>query len=142
MGRIKNMEGKVFGLLTVLEFARYRSNGSAEWLCQCECGRELIVNGSNLRCGNTRSCGGVGCRKLVNQMEKPKEKKKKPMGVKKDCFAYVARDGRHRCSAMSEVYCLKGECKFYAPLTEVCGNCQNKVCDRCLTVSYQKQHEK
>lgn len=61
--------------------------------------------------------------------------------IKKDCFAYVARQGRHVCTAMAEIYCLKGECKFYAPLKEVCGKCEKKDCDRCLTVSYQKQME-
>ncbi len=147
MGRtIKNMEGKVFGLLTVLEFAGYGASGRAKWLCRCECGQEVIVDGANLRCGNSRSCGNAICKMDAKHLEKPMQEKpkvkEKPMGVKKDCFAYVARDGRHLCSAMNEVYCLTGQCKFYAPLTEVCENCQNKACEKCLTVSYQKQLEK
>ena len=27
------------------------------WLCKCQCGNELIVSASNLKSGNTKSCG-------------------------------------------------------------------------------------
>lgn len=31
----------------------------ALWLCQCECGNTTIVQGGNLRSGNTKSCGCI-----------------------------------------------------------------------------------
>ena len=63
------------------------------------------------------------------------------MEVKKDCYAFLQRPGGAVCTALNEMDCLGGECKFYAPLQKVCDNCVNKVCSKCLTVSYQKQME-
>ena len=55
------LQGKTFGLLTVLERAgTYVSSGGAKnpiWRCRCQCGNELTVRGSHLHSGNTRSCG-------------------------------------------------------------------------------------
>ena len=34
-------------------------NASAQWLCVCDCGNEVIVNGSSLRRGLTKSCGCI-----------------------------------------------------------------------------------
>lgn len=52
------MTGKKFGRLTVLKKAEYKTKArQAHWWCRCECGNELIVNGSSLRRGLTKSCG-------------------------------------------------------------------------------------
>ena len=68
--RIVDMTGQKCGRLDVLEFAgtRVKSNGrshAAFWVCRCDCGRTVIVNGWSLRAGRSKSCGcGVG---LANQ---------------------------------------------------------------------------
>ena len=51
-----SMEGKVFGLLTVIRKAEERS-GSLYWLCCCSCGVEKEIRGTALRSGHTKSCG-------------------------------------------------------------------------------------
>lgn len=51
------LQGKVFGRLTVLERAGKSKNGHSLWLCQCECGKNTIVFGSNLKRKHTESCG-------------------------------------------------------------------------------------
>lgn len=58
MSNLINEVGNKYGKLTVLERAE-SSNGSKEahWKCKCECGNYVIVNGVNLRNGNTKSCG-------------------------------------------------------------------------------------
>lgn len=33
------------------------SQGTATWLCMCDCGKECVVIGAAMRKGNTRSCG-------------------------------------------------------------------------------------
>ena len=59
--KTKDLIGRVFGKLTVVEFAGYgiRKNGRnfAQWLCRCECGNKIITRANALNTGNTKSCG-------------------------------------------------------------------------------------
>ena len=58
MMRLADMTGRTFGLLTVLGRSPNRPpSKQAQWLCRCECGGEVVANGSNLRRGKTQSCG-------------------------------------------------------------------------------------
>lgn len=64
-----DLTGQRFGALTVIERAGshkcdtmypYGPPGRASfstWLCRCDCGREKVVIGTNLRSGHTKSCG-------------------------------------------------------------------------------------
>lgn len=52
MGRFIDLTGKTFTRLTVLSYL-----GDRGWKCVCSCGKEKTVNGSDLRSGNTKSCG-------------------------------------------------------------------------------------
>lgn len=47
---------KTFGRLTATGYFRGPS-GLYKWSCKCECGKETIVDGWNLRSGHTQSCG-------------------------------------------------------------------------------------
>lgn len=55
------MVGKRFGRLIVLRRAKNTSSRSASrsafWACRCSDGKLTVVRGSNLRNGNTKSCG-------------------------------------------------------------------------------------
>ena len=59
--RFEDLTGRKFGRLTVIERAEdhIQPNGKhqIQWLCKCDCGSEVIVRGSNLKNGNTKSCG-------------------------------------------------------------------------------------
>lgn len=55
----EDLTGKRFGQLTVLGPAE-DANGKARWLCRCDCGKEKITYGSNLKKGTTKSCGCLG----------------------------------------------------------------------------------
>ena len=60
--RFKDITGQKFGRLTVIK--RIYPNTKfrlINWLCKCDCGKEKIVKGTDLRSGNTKSCG---CLKL------------------------------------------------------------------------------
>ena len=53
-----DLKGKRFGRLTVINYNQLRANnGEYMWHCKCDCGNECDVRGSNLRNGNTLSCG-------------------------------------------------------------------------------------
>ena len=54
----KNLIGKQFGHLTVISLTDKRyANGNVGWLCECDCGSQVIVRSGNLLRGKTRSCG-------------------------------------------------------------------------------------
>lgn len=48
---------KRFGKLQVLCEAGSNKHRKARWLCHCDCGENVVVLGSSLRSGNTKSCG-------------------------------------------------------------------------------------
>jgi hypothetical protein len=52
----KDITGKKFGLLTVLNFVKSSASGSV-WLCQCKCGKICEANGCSLKTGDKKSCG-------------------------------------------------------------------------------------
>ena len=57
MGRIKDLSGKKFGMLTVLCDSGKRIGRSVVWHCQCDCGNYKDAVGYDLERGNITSCG-------------------------------------------------------------------------------------
>lgn len=49
--------GNKYGNLTVLGRHIGNTTRNAQWLCRCVCGRDVVVNGGELRKGNRTSCG-------------------------------------------------------------------------------------
>lgn len=66
----KNIVGEKFGRLTVVENLGHDSKMFAIWRCRCECGRETIVRGADLRNGHTKSCGCFVPEKLRSEKTK------------------------------------------------------------------------
>lgn len=64
--------GDKFGRLTVVEFAGIK-NHAGRWKCVCDCGLTVVVNGYNLRSGNTKSCGCLH-REMVTKWGKANKK--------------------------------------------------------------------
>src|SRR5215472_2117531 len=59
-----NLLGEKFGRL-VVEAAAGTFRQHSLWQCRCNCGIQIVVEGSNLRSGNSKSCGCT--RKISNQ---------------------------------------------------------------------------
>lgn len=55
--KLIDITGQRFGRLTVIEKLPPRKGGGSDWLCRCDCGKETKAIGSNLRKGDTTSCG-------------------------------------------------------------------------------------
>jgi len=53
----KDLTGKVFGRLIAEMYQDNDKQGSANWLCQCSCGKMVVVPSRSLIHGNTKSCG-------------------------------------------------------------------------------------
>lgn len=52
-----NLTGQVFGHLEVMGEASMGVTGATMWRCRCDCGNEVVVMGTSLKNGNTKSCG-------------------------------------------------------------------------------------
>lgn len=51
-----DLTGQQFGKLTVLSPAE-NVGGRTAWLCQCSCGKQIVIKTCHLRAGHTQSCG-------------------------------------------------------------------------------------
>lgn len=51
---------KNYGFLTVIKQVNSNSHGAARWLCQCQCGNQIITTGNLLRGRKIFSCGCKG----------------------------------------------------------------------------------
>jgi len=73
MGKIKDMTGKTFGRLTVIEMSEPKNPVKSKqkyWKCICDCGKEAIVSGYELRSGSTVSCGCYNRELVVKRSKK------------------------------------------------------------------------
>lgn len=61
MKKLIELTGLRFGRLVVLAYSHRHTSpsggGKAMWHCRCDCGNAVVASGSNLRGGNTTSCG-------------------------------------------------------------------------------------
>jgi hypothetical protein len=57
MGKFKDLVGTRFGFWLVKSLGEKSSHGKIQWLCECECGTERLVESSSLRSYNSTSCG-------------------------------------------------------------------------------------
>jgi len=52
-----DLKGKIFGRLTVIEYAGKSGHGNVIWKCKCICGKTKNILSHSLIRGTTRSCG-------------------------------------------------------------------------------------
>ena len=57
MAKFEDLSGKNFGFWKVISRAENSKEGSARWLCQCECGTQRIIKAQALKYGRSKSCG-------------------------------------------------------------------------------------
>ena len=70
MAKLKDISGKRYGNLVVLEHWESISNGKThKWLCRCDCGETKTVDSNNLKSGRTVSCGCIN-RKIASETRK------------------------------------------------------------------------
>lgn len=60
----RDLIGRRFGHLTVIESAGASASGNLTWWCRCDCGNTTRTVGTDLRLGRSETCGcGMGKRK-------------------------------------------------------------------------------
>ena len=52
-----DLTGEKFGMYLVLGDSGERRNSTVMWNCRCDCGKEKLVRGGNLKSGSSKSCG-------------------------------------------------------------------------------------
>lgn len=57
MSKFIDLTGQKFNNLLVVKRLENAPKGRPTWLCECECGNQTIVRGSNLKNGAVKSCG-------------------------------------------------------------------------------------
>jgi hypothetical protein len=50
--RFVDISGQKYGMLTALDYV-----GTSKWRFRCDCGRDTVADGVNVRSGHTKSCG-------------------------------------------------------------------------------------
>lgn len=60
MGKVFDLSGKKLNRFTVIRYYGLNKSRKALWLCRCDCGKEVVVVGQNIRNGASKSCGCYG----------------------------------------------------------------------------------
>lgn len=104
MGYKIDLSGQKFGKLVVLGYSHNDKRRKSYWLCRCDCGNEVVVSGSNLKSGNTSSCGCVENENRNRLMQSFTEKYHK----------HGLSDSRiHKIWTHMKERCLNPHCKDY-----------------------------
>lgn len=88
------LTGQRFGRLVVTGKAEHDKHGHACWNCICDCGKEIAATSSNLKSGNTKSCGCLHNEKL----SKRNAETKTTHGMTRTRLHIIWCDMRARCS--------------------------------------------
>lgn len=66
----KDLTGKKFGKLTAIKCIGKGTDRSYLWECKCDCGKTLNVMSTSLLSGNTKSCGCLSRKKIIEESKK------------------------------------------------------------------------
>ena len=55
--QVEDLTNQTFAYLTPISYVGQTKDRKALWLCKCKCGNEIIISASNLKTGNSKSCG-------------------------------------------------------------------------------------
>jgi len=90
MSKAKDISGKKYGRLTVIEWTGETSNRGRVWLCRCECGNTIEKSIGALNYGETKSCGCLRKEVCANLNKKH--------GLKKHPLYNTWKNIKQRCS--------------------------------------------
>lgn len=91
---IDDLIGQRFGCLTVVSRAENdKTTGAVRWACICDCGQDTVVRATDLKSGNTKSCGclsgekhGQAGTRLYQVWSCMKNRCYNPRAEKYDCY--------------------------------------------------------
>lgn len=96
--KLIDLTGQKFGRLTVIKRVENNNNNKVCFLCKCDCGNTIVVTGSRLKTGNTKSCGCLHKEILIANNKKTKRKYNLPYDkLHKDIY-FCWKAMKNRCS--------------------------------------------
>ena len=101
MGKVIDLTGQRFGRLTVIQRTAKPEGikrSTTYWICKCDCGNTKIANSSDLRRGDTTSCGCV-------HDEVRKSKAKNLIGQRFDRLTVIAKSEKRDKSGWVQWVC-------------------------------------
>ncbi len=122
----KEMTGKQFGMLTVLQEAKRENSRKRYWLCRCQCGKETVVEESHLKNGHTKSCG---CYRRMVQQKRSRDLTGLRFGRLQVLEAVLGADGslagwKCQCDCGKQCVCKSGS--LTSGVTRSCGCLQEE----------------
>ena len=93
---MKDITGEKFGRLIAIEPVGANRFHKVMWRCICECGKETVVVGSDLRSGAVRSCGCLHSEAAAENGRKSREHVIKHHGSHEKLY-FAWRSMRNRC---------------------------------------------
>lgn len=105
MGRLNDLTGQRFGHWTVKCRAGKDKNNHALWLCDCDCGNEGVVLGTNLIRGLSTSCGCEKKKKFDDEIQKLIGCKFNKLTVIERAQNYISPKGKPRTMLKCECEC-------------------------------------
>jgi hypothetical protein len=102
---IIDMIGKESGYLKVIKYAGKDKWRGAHWLCQCKCGNECKIKGSEIRSGSRVSCGckaearidEVGVNRIYSNYKRKAGLRKIEFDLSKDDFKKLIKSNCTYC---------------------------------------------
>ena len=93
--KITDERGNQYGRLTVVKFSHQDRHRYAHWVCLCDCGRKVTINGCSLRRGKTTSCGCFALSESIKRSTKVSKDKKDrimPLRLQGKTVGEIARE--------------------------------------------------
>ena len=147
MSHTIDMTGQRFGKLTVIEMAaqeQTQKGKGTRWRCLCDCGKETVVQGVNLRRGQHQSCGCARAdninrvREQYRKHDPDRKKVREPrQSIERSCvvcgslFTALRSDSKYCCrkcanKARSFKEVIHYECPYNKEL-----DCTSQKCNKC-----------
>lgn len=113
-----DLTGKRFGKLTVIKRAEDCVTKSGKklvaWVCKCDCGKKCVIKSTNLKSGNTKSCGCIADKIRRTKRDTPNRNAEDFIGkrfgvltIEKEIKPYRDPKGNKRRRFRCKCYCGK-----------------------------------
>ncbi len=122
-----DLTGQQFERLKVIKRVENDKWGKHQWLCECDCNKEIIVKGNHLTSGNTKSCGCLH-NELTSQRNKTTKKKYNTYDLSNDYgIGYTSNTNEPFYFELKDYDKIKNYCWHKDSNGYICTKLNNKI---------------